>query len=446
MSEVGDATQIIVVAGKGAYFLGKITLKAALQIIRLFNTMYLGKWKGKTRLGRLRQIKGDDLMYLNVGSEMKRDLKDVQKEMKKHGILFARMPDLCGGDGRTQYAIAASDAPKVRALLINHSQGKYRNIQIGMISEKDYLSTGFTKNGTETREMFDMMHDQTSRERKSRSLNPFDHTDPARDQAADMKRNPDLQPSGRAGRRKVQPDRGQQTWERGGIGGPVYGFSEPQQGWGPGKQWTYRPSDDYGEYSHARRADDGSSEVHDPFQHGGHQDSGLKYGTPESQLRAVQEAFSDVQTRMHDLNAQGLQSAYQWIAGAPVDMEKDFAEYSIDDSHSVFIPVEDAVLPGRGIAAAGIGAALFRDRSYTVVNLQDMSFHSVTGKDVIERFREALLSQTAGSRTRTADRTIDRHPARSLAKSTLKPAEPQGVILNGIPDAKSLDSPPVKSR
>ena len=71
MSEVSDATQIIVVAGRAFYMLGKIDLKLAMQIIKLINTVYLSKWKGKAGLGRLRQIKGDDLMYLNVGSENK---------------------------------------------------------------------------------------------------------------------------------------------------------------------------------------------------------------------------------------------------------------------------------------------------------------------------------------------------------------------------------------
>ena len=41
MSEVGDATQIIVVFGKGGYLLGKITLKAALQFAKLINTIWL---------------------------------------------------------------------------------------------------------------------------------------------------------------------------------------------------------------------------------------------------------------------------------------------------------------------------------------------------------------------------------------------------------------------
>ena len=156
MSEVADATQIVVVAGKAIYLLGKISLKAAIQFAKLIHTIRLSKWKGKARLGRLRAIKGDDMMYVNVGSEDKKELKKIQKEMKQHGILFAKMPDLCGGDGRTQYAIAVSDAPKVRALLIDHAMGPFKDIYLGMLSEKDYLSTAFNRNGEPTPETQDL--------------------------------------------------------------------------------------------------------------------------------------------------------------------------------------------------------------------------------------------------------------------------------------------------
>lgn len=157
-------------------------------------------------------------------------------------------------------------------------------------------------------------------------------------------------------------------------------------------------------------------------------------------------------------------------------MEKNFAEYSIDALHSVFIPVEDAVLPGRGIAAAGAGAALFWDKVYTVVDRRNASFRSVSGKEVIEKFREALLGQTAGSREQTRDRNLTREqdarkqdaPTQTpwvpgsqdtaagrssrpdtvgeLTKATVKHAESHGVVLNGVPGVKSLDSPPVKTR
>ena len=101
--------------GRGAMLIGNISLKLAMQFVKLLNTIYLAKWEGSVSLNRLRQIKGDDFVFINVSSEQKEDLAAIEKEMKSHGILYARMPDLCGGDARTQYAIASSDAVKMKA-------------------------------------------------------------------------------------------------------------------------------------------------------------------------------------------------------------------------------------------------------------------------------------------------------------------------------------------
>ena len=120
MSEVQDAVQVIMVTGRAAYMGGRITVKGLSSFIKLINTIYLSKWKGSASLRRLRQIKGDDMVFINVSSEDRHDLSFVEKELKAHGILFSRMPDLCGGDGRTQYAVAASDLPKLKPMLLEN--------------------------------------------------------------------------------------------------------------------------------------------------------------------------------------------------------------------------------------------------------------------------------------------------------------------------------------
>ena len=306
MNEVGDATQIVVVAGKGAYLLGQITLKAAIQFFKLIHTIRMAKWKGKARLGRLRAIKGDDMMYLNAGSEDKEQLKQIQKEMKQHGILFARMPDLCGGDGRTQYAVAVSDAPKVRALLIDHAMGPYRDTYLGMLNEKDYLSTAFTRNGQPTPETQEMWRSAQS-------------------------------PGGR---------------------------ESPE----------YRAGDRVPEYSRDT------------------------YG-PQLYAADLKEAFGDVRVRLRDLDCQGLQQQYQWISGPPVEVRENFAEYRIDQNQTVLIPVKDAVLPGKGQNEKSLGAALFRDRAYTVTNLQTATFRTLAGPVVIGLVKEAALNRNSGQTT-----------------------------------------------
>ena len=150
MSEVGDAVQVVMLCGRGAMLLGNISLKLAMQFVKLMNTIYLAKWEGSVSLNRLRQIKGDDFVFINVSSEQKEDLSAVEKEMKSHGILYARMPDLCGGDARTQYAIASSDAIKMKAMLLDHTAGPNRHIRVGPISETDYMMTGKKADGTDT--------------------------------------------------------------------------------------------------------------------------------------------------------------------------------------------------------------------------------------------------------------------------------------------------------
>ena len=411
MSEVSDATQIIVVAGRAFYMLGKIDLKLAMQIIKLINTVYLSKWKGKAGLGRLRQIKGDDLMYLNVGSENKADLKKIEREMRDHGILFARMPDLCGGDGRTQYTVAVSDAAKVRALLIDHPQGKNKDISIGMLSEKEYFSTAFDKDGKPTPEMWDLAHSQ--------------------------------------------PD-------------PAYGAAEPERTW-----------------SFGRKRDDGSSlnpggdqrqkQNREPSRQQG-LDYSRQFGTPEQQVSSLHQAFGDVRVRMRDLDSRGLQSMYQWIPGPPRDVQKRFAEFTLDGTHSVFVPIEDAILPGKHgetFDMNSVGAALFQDKSYTVADLQNATFHSMTGTAVLSIVKQFTMEQQIqGSRSRdqVLDPTLtpngihipeqvqsplDAGPAHTAdasqskeipyAQSGVKPAVPEGVVLNGIPGAKSLDAPAGRS-
>ncbi|MCC8043997.1 MAG: hypothetical protein LIP12_00670 [Clostridiales bacterium] len=153
MSEVQDACQIVLVTGKSAYWIGKISMKITMMIMKLMNTIYLAKWKGATTLNRFRNIKGDDFMFINASTEDRGLLQRIEKEMEDHGILFARLPDLCGGDGRTQYVISPSDAAKFKAFLLDHNAGKYSDVKVGPISAEDYARTGVDRNGQETPEM-----------------------------------------------------------------------------------------------------------------------------------------------------------------------------------------------------------------------------------------------------------------------------------------------------
>ena len=123
MSEVSDTIQLIVISGKVMFLAGNLSLKAAILTAKTLDTIYLAKWKGSVSYARLRKIKGDEVQFLNVSTEEKKILHAIEKEMKQHGILYARLPDLCGGDNRTQYVISPSDMVKCRAFLLDHFRG-----------------------------------------------------------------------------------------------------------------------------------------------------------------------------------------------------------------------------------------------------------------------------------------------------------------------------------
>lgn len=190
MSEVSDAIQIIMISGQVFGVATKLTYRAALLEMKLLNTLYLSKWKGKTNLTRLRKIKGDNLIYLNFSTENEEKLKGIEKELKAHQILFARLPDLCGGDGRTQYAVAASDIGKVKAFLLDHKDGPCREIAAGLISAMDYAETGRDENGKETEELKDL--EKSAKEELEKEQKKNDRTvsgaarEPAEEQEADI--------------------------------------------------------------------------------------------------------------------------------------------------------------------------------------------------------------------------------------------------------------------
>ena len=151
MSEVSDTIQLIVISGKVMFLAGNLSLKAAILTAKTLDTIYLAKWKGSVSYARLRKIKGDEVQFLNVSTEEKKILHAIEKEMKQHGILYARLPDLCGGDNRTQYVISPSDMVKC----LDHFSGKYGKIKAGPIRPADYIQTG----SGEARQLPDALQD-----------------------------------------------------------------------------------------------------------------------------------------------------------------------------------------------------------------------------------------------------------------------------------------------
>ena len=139
-------------------------VRTAVVSAQTMNVIYSAKWRGKTSFKRLLNMKGEQngLLFLNVGlepdsPENRRKFKAVENELKKHGIMYAVMPDLCGGDGNTQICISAVDAKKMEAMLHSHMNGSNRDVYLAEISEYDYTMTGQKSDGTPTEQMQELL-------------------------------------------------------------------------------------------------------------------------------------------------------------------------------------------------------------------------------------------------------------------------------------------------
>lgn len=168
MSEVSDATQIVLLTARGGYLLGRISIAMAIRTLKLLNTLYHAKWKGKTSFNRLRQTKGEDMLFVNVSTEKESLLKLIEEELTAHQIMFAKLPDLCGGDGRTQYAVSQTDAERFKAFLLDHGTGPNRTVLVGPVRPEDYLATGEDTMKNPTPEMRNLERDARETERESR--------------------------------------------------------------------------------------------------------------------------------------------------------------------------------------------------------------------------------------------------------------------------------------
>lgn len=150
--------------GKAVYHLNNVLVRTAVRSAQMMHVIYSAKWKGKTSFKRLLNMKGEQngLLFLNVGlepdsSENRKKFRAIQNELKKHGIMYAVMPDLCGGDNNTQICVSAVDAKKVEAMLHSHMHGKYRDVYIAEISEYDYTMTGRKIDGSLTAQMQELI-------------------------------------------------------------------------------------------------------------------------------------------------------------------------------------------------------------------------------------------------------------------------------------------------
>lgn len=171
MSEVADACQIVMISGKMIAVAGGLSLKLAMLMMKVYNTIYLGKWKGNTSFKRFRDIKGENYEFINICTEDRELLAKIESEMDAHSLLFARLPDLCGGDGNTQYVVARADMHIFKAFLTDHIHGELRSVKVGPIDESDYAKTAVhPESGEYTKEFKDLNESARESYREGRLL------------------------------------------------------------------------------------------------------------------------------------------------------------------------------------------------------------------------------------------------------------------------------------
>ena len=344
MSEVGDAVQVVMLCGRGAMLVGNISLKLAMQIVKLMNTIYLAKWEGKVSLNRLRQTKGDDFVFINVSSEKREELAAVEKEMKAHGIMFARMPDLCGGDARTQYAIASPDAVKMRAMLLDHTAGPNRHIRVGPISEADYMMTGKRADGTNTKEMDALNKSAQETMNQSRNIES-------------VKQAPGME-SPRKNRAK--PDKKLEKSKKAPVRESVRVV---------GKEVSSQTS--FKKDEPLAKAD---MTVH----------PATARSIEEKQLQAM---ISDVRIRSQDYQRQYGTDSVFWIKQKPLYENRYYAQFLMPDGKNTIFVRQADILPGRDVETGMRLAAVFMDQRYSMMNLEKVNVVAADGSKAIAMFK-----------------------------------------------------------
>ena len=347
MSEVGDAVQVVMLCGRGVMLLGNISLKLAMQIAKLMNTIYLAKWEGSVSFNRLRQIKGDDFVFINVSSEKKEDLAAIEKEMKSHGILYARMPDLCGGDARTQYAIASSDAVKMKAMLLDHTSGPNSHIRVGPISEADYMMTGKKADGTDTKEM------EALKKSAQETLDATAKRSPKKAEAEQLANDQDKKkPSGKTRRTpETKPEKVKTVPEKGMV--RAAGKDIPSE-----------------------QAPEKTIPAQKPVR-----------SEISLEEKVLQNTICDVRIRSQEYQRQYGTDSVFWLKQKPLYENRQYAQFLLPDGkNSIFIRQSD-ILPGRDAETGMRLAAVFMDQRYSMMNLEKVNLVAADGSKAIAMFK-----------------------------------------------------------
>ena len=393
MAEAGDAVQLVIAAARGGYLLARGSYLLLLKMLQLTQSLYYSNWAGSVKYKKLIKMKGPDLVFLNAGTEDPAVLAAIEKNMEEHGVLFARLPDLCGGDGRTQYAIGSDDVAKMRAVLLDHANGKYKTIRFGPISEAEYLHTGIGPDGKENEELHRMR--ESARE--------------------NVKSQAEEEP-GKAGSRAETMDGRTQTEP---------GNAKEQTRSTAAKRHTSPGHASANEEPEAGREPEARRDPTD---------------TPDIQKQRLKETFQDPRIRMRELDSEGRSSDYVFLAGEPISRNGRFYEFELDRDNSIFIPVGDALV-AENQAKYGPsdkhGAVIFKSRGYTTVQRKTRSFQKLSGKKAILWVTKGVLQKAGLDRAKDA-------PAMDVPKQSA-PSKSPDISRDTFPKAAAPKPAPKKS-
>lgn len=137
--EIQEAVQIIRVAYEGieiALRIGSGGLRAAQRVVEaLIGLFEYEQTMGKTSMKKL-LMKGGDLQVFQFKTE---DAKEVEKLLKKYGVLYSELPDINTKDGMSEIIFHAEAVPRINMILKKLTQGK-----IGSFDE--YIHDGDMEN------------------------------------------------------------------------------------------------------------------------------------------------------------------------------------------------------------------------------------------------------------------------------------------------------------
>ena len=130
---IQSAIQLLELGGRLTLFMGgliknygfpafKFGTRTLGKIMQVAGTLLYAQFAEKNTLSSLIEKKGNDLTFFEVNTENEDELKKLKKQLEAYNIDYAQMPDLCGGDGKTQFAFSPKDAIRFRMFLRNQAE------------------------------------------------------------------------------------------------------------------------------------------------------------------------------------------------------------------------------------------------------------------------------------------------------------------------------------